>query len=129
MRSLGGRRTESGRISQRGGAMKGLSGRGLLRRGRRWNAERKLGPVAREVRARHLTYLSPERLRALERCAEQVGRLGIRGDFVECGVALGGSAVLLADCMPADREFHGYDVFGMIPPPGENDPPEVHERF
>lgn len=25
--------------------------------------------------------------------------------------------------------MHGYDVFGMIPPPGPEDPPRVHERY
>jgi asparagine synthase (glutamine-hydrolysing) len=37
--------------------------------------------------------------------------------------------VLLATRLGDGRRFHGYDVFGQIPPPGENDPPEVHERY
>ncbi len=104
----------------------------LLTRARRGVAARRaaatLGPVAREVRQQRLTYLSPRRLRTLERCARSLDRRGVRGDFVECGIALGGSAVLLAS-LGADRAFHGYDVFGMIPAPTEKDPPEVHERF
>lgn len=103
--------------------------RRLVGRTRQWKAERELGPTARQVRARNLTYLRPERLRALELCATEVNRQGVDGDFVECGVALGGSAVLLAECMGEGRTFHGYDVFGMIPAPTENDPPEVHQRF
>lgn len=93
-----------------------------------WRAERRLGPIARQVRREHLTYLQPTRLAALEQCARRVNAAGVQGDFVECGVALGGSAVVLADAM-ADRRLHAYDVFGMIPPPGDADPPEVHERY
>jgi asparagine synthase (glutamine-hydrolysing) len=88
-----------------------------------------LSPTARAVRARHLTYLSPERLRALERSAQAVNRRQVRGDFVETGVALGGSAILLATLMGPDRRFRGYDVFGTIPPPSDRDPPEVHQRY
>ena len=88
-----------------------------------------LSPTAREVRSRNLTYLRPQRLRALERCAREVNERGVPGDFLEAGVALGGSAVLLASLMGEGRSFHGYDLFGMIPPPGDNDPPEVHQRY
>jgi O-methyltransferase len=90
--------------------------------------EARLSEVARRVRKARLTYLSPTRLRTLERCAERIDRERVPGDVVEAGVALGGSAVLLASLCP-DRTFHGYDVFAMIPPPGEQDPPEVHERY
>jgi asparagine synthase (glutamine-hydrolysing) len=54
---------------------------------------------------------------------------GIPGDFLETGVALGGSAIVIAGRLSGDRCFHGYDVFGMIPPPSESDPPEVHDRY
>lgn len=91
--------------------------------------ERSLSPVARAVRERRLTYLRPERLRALERCAARVNRKRLPGDFLEAGLALGGSAVVLASRMGRGRTFHGYDVFGMIPPPSERDPAEVHERY
>src|SRR4051794_31256561 len=74
---------------------------------------RGLSPVARAVRERRLTYLRPERLRALERCAARVNRERVAGDFLEAGLALGGSAIVLAAHMGAGRRFHGYDVFGM----------------
>ncbi len=96
------------------------------RRGR--NAAR-LTPISRRVRAERLTYLSPQRLRTLEDCARTVNRRGVAGDFVEAGIALGGSAIVLASHMGPGRRFHGYDVFGMIPPPGDDDPPEAHERY
>lgn len=96
---------------------------------KRWSDERDLSATARRVRQRNLTYLRPDRLAVLERCADSVNDAAVPGTFVECGVALGGSAVVLADRMGPDRAFHGYDVFGMIPPPGPEDPPEVHERY
>ena len=92
-------------------------------------AETELSPVARKVRRQNLTYLRPDRLVALQRCASQVNGKGVPGAFVECGVALGGSAIVLASLRGPGREFHGYDVFGTIPPPTEADPPAVHERY
>lgn len=89
----------------------------------------RLSPTARRVRRRRLTYLRPQRLLTLERCAQRVNADGVAGDFVEAGIALGGSAIVLASQMGGGRNFHGYDVFGMIPPPSAKDPPEVHERY
>jgi O-methyltransferase len=91
-------------------------------------AQRTLSPVAKAVRARRLTYLTPRRLLDLQGCLERVNAEGVPGDVLECGVALGGSGVLLATLKGEGRTFHGYDVFGLIPPPGPNDPPEAHER-
>lgn len=92
------------------------------RRGADWA---RLTPLSRSVLRNHLTYLSPEKLLVIERLAK-----GTRqpGDFLECGMALGGSAIVMAGLRP-DRTFHGYDVFGIIPPPSTNDPPEVHARY
>ncbi|HWI72543.1 MAG TPA: TylF/MycF/NovP-related O-methyltransferase [Baekduia sp.] len=91
-------------------------------------ARRSLSPTARTVRARRLTYLTPRRLLDLQSCADAVNAEAVPGDVVECGVALGGSAILLASMKGEERAFHGYDVFGLIPPPGPNDPPEAHAR-
>jgi O-methyltransferase len=86
-----------------------------------------LSDVARRVQEEHLTYLGPAKLELLEGCIRDVRR--VHGNYLEMGVALGGSAILIADQMGRGRHFHGYDVFGMIPPPGEQDPPAVHERY
>jgi O-methyltransferase len=86
-----------------------------------------ISEIAQEVRDEHLTYLDPPKLELLEDCVHEVRR--VRGDFLEMGVALGGSAIVLADGMGRRRHFHGYDVFAMIPPPGKDDPPAVHERY
>jgi O-methyltransferase len=96
---------------------------------RRWREERRLSQVARSVKEERLTYLQPNRLLALEQLAARVDREGVRGDFVECGVALGGSTVVLATAMNSSRSLHAFDVFGMIPPPTAQDPPEIHERY
>ena len=96
---------------------------------RRVREEGRLAGVSRQVRREGLTYLAPVRLRTLERCAEDVNRRRVPGDFVEAGVALGGSAIVLASLMGDGRSFHGFDVFGTIPPPGPNDPPEAHQRY
>jgi asparagine synthase (glutamine-hydrolysing) len=84
-------------------------------------------PLAREVRDAKLTYLSWSRLRTLERAVRQAIRAP--GDFIECGVALGGSAVLIGRLMPAGRRLHLYDTFGMIPPTGERDDERSHRRY
>jgi O-methyltransferase len=81
--------------------------------------------ISRRVQDEHLTYLTSPALLDLEQCVKRAPH----GDLIECGVALGGSAIVLASHADAGRQFHGYDVFGMIPPPGPDDPPEVHERY
>ncbi len=79
--------------------------RRIVDRGRRVRQEARLTPVSRRVRAEHLTYLVPERLLMLERCARDVNRHGVAGDFIEAGVALGGSAIVLATLMGPGRAF------------------------
>jgi asparagine synthase (glutamine-hydrolysing) len=86
-------------------------------------------PLAREVRRRKLTYLTPAKLRVLEESVQAVRRDGVPGDFLEFGVALGGSAILIASHLDRDRAFHGYDVFGMIPAPGAEDDERSWDRY
>jgi len=90
---------------------------------------RRLSPIARRVLEERLTYLSVAKLAVLEDCARSVARHGVSGDFVETGVALGGSAIVLADAMSEDRRFQGYDLFGQIPPPSDRDDEKSHERY
>jgi asparagine synthase (glutamine-hydrolysing) len=71
--------------------------------------------VARAVVKDKLTYLRPEKLRRILRALRETRR--VPGDVLEFGVALGGSGVMLASHMGPTRKFHGFDVFGMIPPP------------
>jgi asparagine synthase (glutamine-hydrolysing) len=89
----------------------------------------RLSAIAQEVRAARLTYLSPQKLANIESAIADVERRGVSGSVLECGIALGGSAIVLARLMGPAREFHGYDVFGMIPPPGENDDEKSRRRY
>lgn len=88
-----------------------------------------LPPVALQVKSNGFTYLSYERLASLTRLLRQIKANEISGDFVEFGVALGGSAIFMASELNEARAFYGYDVFAMIPPPGEQDDEKSRERY
>lgn len=81
------------------------------------------------IRAANLSYCGPPKLENLARAALQVRAEGVPGQWLEAGVALGGSAILLARLKPAHTRLDLYDVFGMIPPPGEGDGPDAHARY
>lgn len=87
-----------------------------------------LPPIARRVRKAKLTYLPPAKLRSLIDCLKRIEADKVEGDILEMGVALGGSAILLAELMGA-RRFLGYDVFARIPAPSEADGEDAHARF
>ena len=89
----------------------------------------RLSKAARQVGDERLTYLSTQKFLNLEGCAKDVNRGDVPGCFVEAGVALGGSAIVLSKLMGDGRRFHGYDLFGQIPPPGEHDDAHAHERY
>jgi asparagine synthase (glutamine-hydrolysing) len=77
--------------------------------------------VARSVRKESLTYLTPLKMRRLEKTVSDVLKGGVAGDVAEFGIALGGSAIVLAwHARHFGRKFHGFDVFGMIPPPASD---------
>lgn len=81
------------------------------------------------VRDSRLTYLSAAKLASLARTCLAIEEQHVPGLFVEAGCALGGSAVVIGSLKQPQRRFEIYDVFGMIPAPGEQDPPEVHRRY
>lgn len=103
----------------------------LLARTRRMIETSRLSETARSVRQERLTYLSPRKLRRLETALEQVLRRNVPGDIAEFGIALGGSGIILAkQAMRHGRRFHGFDVFGMIPPPtSEKDDEKSKSRY
>jgi O-methyltransferase len=95
---------------------------------RRLNAA-SLSADARRIRGERLTYLTPEKLNRLEGTLRETLRRGTPGDVLEFGVALGGSAVLLAkQAKAAGRRFAGFDVFAMIPPPTSDKDDEMSRR-
>ena len=71
------------------------------------------------------TQTSLERVVALADAVEYVVRRDIPGDFVECGVWRGGSAMVIALTLSRlgirDRRLWLYDTFGVMPPAGEHD--------
>jgi len=81
------------------------------------------------ARAEHLTYLKEHNLRELASIVIELDRSGRDGLVIEAGTARGGSAIVLAAAKSAARPMMVYDVFGMIPPPGERDGEDVHERY
>ncbi|MBL9150497.1 MAG: class I SAM-dependent methyltransferase [Phycisphaerae bacterium] len=73
---------------------------------------------------RPFTMLSEKRLRSLHDLARTVLQARVGGDFVECGVAAGGSSALLAACIR--RYGHGrhlwcFDTFTGMPEPTAED--------
>jgi asparagine synthase (glutamine-hydrolysing) len=89
----------------------------------------RLGKLSRSVKAQKLTYLSDAKLLRLEQALRQAATTD--GAFVEFGVALGGSAIVIANAAAAVRQrFFGFDVFGLIPPPtSDKDDARSKERY
>lgn len=81
------------------------------------------------ILAHRLTYLSPAKMACLARTCRAIEEQQVPGVFIEAGCALGGSAILIASVKKPQRELLVYDVFGMIPAPGADDTPDVHERY
>ncbi len=94
-----------------------------------WTLPQRERQVIRCVKRERLAYLSTGKLVKLARLSRSVRDGRVPGLFIECGCALGGSAIVLAACKGADRELRVYDVFGMIPPPTAADGPDVHARY
>jgi Macrocin-O-methyltransferase (TylF) len=81
------------------------------------------------IRKHNLTYLSVKRLKSIADTCLEIENSKLPGMFIEAGCALGGSAILIASMMSAERRFEIYDVFKMIPPPTLSDTPECHRRY
>jgi predicted O-methyltransferase YrrM len=82
-----------------------------------------------QARAEHLTYLKADNLRELAAVVRGIEDDGLPGLVIEAGTARGGSAIVLAAAKSRERPMKVYDVFGMIPPPGEHDGQDVHDRY
>jgi hypothetical protein len=85
--------------------------------------------VIAQVRANSLTYCGKPKLENLRDAAVRVRQEGVEGSFIEAGVALGGSAILLAKLKAPGTALNLYDVFSMIPPPGPDDGEDAHKRY
>jgi asparagine synthase (glutamine-hydrolysing) len=82
-----------------------------------------------KVRERNLTYLSPKKLASIVDTCNSIEAKEIEGIFLEAGCALGGSAIVISQIKEDSRPFSIFDVFGMIPPPTEEDSQDVHDRY
>jgi len=85
--------------------------------------------LIRDIRAARLTYLTEAKLESIALSCQTLERDGVPGCFVEAGCALGGSSILIGRTKAVDRPFRVYDVFDMIPPPTDDDPEDVQERY
>ena len=85
--------------------------------------------LVKQVRERRITFLKPDALLGLHRRVRSLERSGVPGVIIEAGTALGGSAVVLAAAKAPTRPLHVYDVFDMIPPPGDRDGKDVWDRY
>ncbi len=70
--------------------------------------------------------VTPLNLHLLRELVQRLGRLGIDGDIVECGVYRGGSAAVMGCAMVAltderPRKLWLFDSFAGMPPAGERD--------
>lgn len=81
------------------------------------------------IRDENLTYLSDQKLVSITDTCRFIVASQLPGIFLEAGCALGGSSILIASIKDEKRPFFIYDVFGMIPPPTEEDSQDVHDRY
>ena len=88
-----------------------------------------ISKISRKVKQNNLTYLSYEKIVNLEECLVNLEKNSVSGIFIEAGLALGGSAIIIANLMPENSNFKGYDVFKMIPPPSEQDDDKSQARY
>jgi O-methyltransferase len=91
------------------------------------NAE--IEQLIQRVRASNMTYVGIPKLRRIAQCVEMVKGARLNGVLLEAGVALGGSAILIAKLKEPETPLWLFDVFGMIPAPGEKDGIDAHTRY
>ena len=72
---------------------------------------------------------SPGKLEVLHDMAARVEAADVPGIFLEAGVAMGGSAIVIAQTKAPDRPLRLYDVFAMVPPPGDEDDAQSHAGY
>jgi asparagine synthase (glutamine-hydrolysing) len=85
--------------------------------------------IIKDVRKKGYSYLGGGALFELYTQMKAVEKKNIPGIVVEAGCALGGSAIVIATAKKPSRAFKIYDTFGMIPPPGNMDGDDTHERY
>ncbi len=82
-----------------------------------------------KIRRSRLTYLNTWALADLTRAVWEIENLGIRGQIIEAGCAMGGSALAITAAKAQNRPFFVYDTFAQIPPPTSKDGNDAHQRY
>lgn len=76
------------------------------------------------------TMTSDARVAGLHKAIIEVYENKIKGDFVECGVYLGGNVIIAKKFFDSvndiTRNFYAYDTFEGMTEPSENDPKKAH---
>ena len=85
--------------------------------------------IVTDIRQSKLTYLSVKRLVSIVDVCRLIEKEKLPGCFIETGCALGGSTILISKIKHQDRPLYVYDVFGMIPPPSDEDGEYVQKRY
>ncbi len=89
-----------------------------------------LEEILPQLRSQGLTFCGrPGKLEVLIAAVKKVEERAVPGRFLEAGVAMGGSAIVIAAAKSAGRGLDLYDVFEMLPPPGANDDPKSHQAY
>lgn len=81
------------------------------------------------IRGGNLSYCGKPKLENIAEAVLDVRKAGVPGGYLEAGVALGGSAILLGKIKPKEAPLALYDVYSMIPAPSENDGEDAHKRY
>lgn len=85
--------------------------------------------VIQQVREKKITYCGYPKLENICKAIKHIQSKEVTGIYIECGCALGGSAIVIAQMKPKSDYFHIYDVFSMIPAPSERDGIDAHNRY
>jgi hypothetical protein len=82
------------------------------------------------LRQNALTYCGrPGKLEVVHQAVQKVENDRIPGIMLEAGVAMGGSAIVIAKTKAPARELRLFDVFEMLPPPSANDDARSQEVY
>jgi len=81
------------------------------------------------IRSANLSYCGKPKLENIAETLISLRQAGVPGGLLEAGVALGGSAILLGRLRSPGTRLDLYDVFGMIPAPGQGDGEDAHQRY
>jgi len=75
------------------------------------------------------SYLGTDALYDLAETVRSIEESDMKGDIIETGCALGGSAIVIATAKSVNRLFRIFDSFGLIPAPSSEDGVHAHERY